>query len=120
MDTRERNYVTSSRGDVWKHGYTNLGKTMLLDQSGNLDNTLIVVAEHGHMKLVKLLLNVGANVRAQDDQALIWASANGRTDTVKVLLAAGADVHAQDGEALKVAKQNGYTEIIQLLQHATI
>ena len=67
-------------------------------------------------KVVKELIEEGANIHANRDYAFRYASDNGHTETVKVLLKHGADVHAYDDEALKWASNNGHTETVRLLK----
>lgn len=69
--------------------------------------------------MVEILLNAGADVHANCDEALWLASKNGHTEVVRVLLEAGADVHAEDGYALQMASEWGHAEIIDLLNNAT-
>jgi ankyrin repeat protein len=57
----------------------------------------------GHVEVVKLLLEQGANVHAEDDYALHLASHNGHVEVVKLLLEQGANVHAIDEYALRYA-----------------
>ena len=61
--------------------------------SGN-DGALRQAATYGHMETVELLLDRGANIRAEDDYAIRWAARNGVRETVK-LLDRGADIHTQ-------------------------
>jgi ankyrin repeat protein len=49
------------------------------------------------------------------DYALKWASINGHTEIVKLLLEHGADVHAENDWALRWAYYYGHTEIVKLL-----
>jgi len=65
--------------------------------------------------MVTLLLNWGANIHAQDDQALISASSYGRLSVVEELLRRGANVHAQNEKALKQAILNNRQTVIQKL-----
>ncbi len=58
-------------------------------------------AEHGHLKLVKLLLSKGAKVNEQtaylgNYTALTIASRNDHTSVVQLLLEAGANVNASE------------------------
>ena len=43
---------------------------------------------------MKLLLDYGADVHADNDLALRWATKDGHLDVVKLLLDSGADIHA--------------------------
>ena len=52
---------------------------------------------------MKLLLEKGANVHADDDLALRWASEFGHHAVVKLLLEKGANVH----KAVKLLLENG-------------
>ena len=82
----------------------------------NLDEQLTFASRVGHTKVVKLLLNAGANVHAWNDTALRLASHYGHTEIVKILLNAGADVHARDDYALRLASEKGRTEVIKVLK----
>ena len=81
-------------------------------------------SEHGHLEVVKSLLEAGAAV----DQAgcygitpLLMASENGHLEVVKALLDAGADVsRAGDSGAtpLITATQNGHLDVLWALLDA--
>jgi ankyrin repeat protein len=81
----------------------------------NLDISLAVSAEKGHMDMVGTLLALGADVHAQDDATLCWAASHGYPQTVRLLLDAGANVHAQNDHALRRGAYWGYAEMVQLL-----
>ena len=49
------------------------------------DNALINSAKNGNIKIVKSILDSGANIHARDDYALRLASKNGHLDVVKYL-----------------------------------
>ena len=82
---------------------------------------LIVGAYFGHSVVVKLLLDKGADVHAQDrtyGNALQAASRKGHEAIVKLLLEKGADVNAQGGHcgnALQAASYGGHEAIVKLL-----
>ena len=60
---------------------------------------LIWAAETGALAAIRVLLDYGANVNAQDEQklsALRYAAANARTETVQLLLERGADPKMED------------------------
>ena len=49
------------------------------------------------------------------NEELLWASENGHLEIVKLLIENGADVSAKDNEAFRMASENGYLEIVRLL-----
>ena len=83
-----------------------------------LDQLLVRESEAGRIDGVKLLIDAGADVHAENDFALREASYCGRTQVVKLLLDAGADVHANKDLALCLASNNGHTEIVKILEAA--
>ncbi|EUC31762.1 hypothetical protein COCCADRAFT_38175 [Bipolaris zeicola 26-R-13] len=78
----------------------------------------------GLKRVVKLLLNAGADVNAQGGlygNALQAASVKGHEQIVKILLNAGADVNAQGGlygNALQAASVEGHEQIVKILLNA--
>lgn len=77
-----------------------------------------------NIAIVKMLINKGANINAQDGAgvtALMAASANGRDDIVKELIYNGADINLKDKQGrtpLMWATERGHKSIIYILQHA--
>jgi ankyrin repeat protein len=64
-------------------------------------------AQRGHVELVRLLLEAGANANAREagdnTYALHWAAAQGHVECVRALLEAGGDVHGHgDAHELEV------------------
>jgi len=60
---------------------------------------IILAAQKGHSRLVKLLLDYKVNVNARDSlkfTALMWASARGRMETARLLLKSGANPHLKN------------------------
>ena len=78
---------------------------------------------NGHLEIVKLLLESGANVHIKDkgDQtALHLASRNGHLEIVKLLLESGANVNIKDKNgqtALHYASRYHKSEVVNLLEN---
>ena len=72
----------------------------------------------GKTKTVKALLEAGANVHTQEDEALRWAALKGHTENVKAIIEAGADVHAENDQAQRWAEFYGHTGTAQVLKEA--
>jgi hypothetical protein len=89
------------------------------------DRTLLMVAApRGHMHLVRLLLEMGAEVNAitfYDMTALHFAVMQGHGEVVSMLLSSGADISKRDNEgftALMLATWDNHLGVVQLLlQH---
>ena len=82
---------------------------------------LMFAAREGHIDIVRLLLDRGANINAINDYertALMWAANTGHTDVVRLLLDRGANINAVDGDgdtALMSASESGHTYTVRLL-----
>lgn len=82
---------------------------------------LKIAAELGHLGVVELLLDRGANIEATDDlgqRPLLSAARYGRMDVVRLLLDRGADLDAVDwaeNSALSNAAAWGHRELTDLL-----
>ena len=90
-------------------------------QGGDYGNALNGAAYHGHIQVMQMLLDRGANVNAQGEysgNALQAASYSGHDKLVHMLLDRGADVNAQGGEygnALQAALYRGHKKLVQML-----
>ena len=91
----------------------------LVERGANIhaqdDEALKSSAAKGHLNVVKYLLERGADIHAQDDKALIESAAKGHLDIVKYLIESGAHIHAQDDYALKLSAYNGHLEVVKYL-----
>ena len=87
--------------------------------NNELNQKLIDAANNGNINEVALLLDRGADIHAEKDEALRLAAYNGHTETVALLLDRGADIHAEKDEALRWATKNGYTETVAIMTKDT-
>src|SRR5258707_14573792 len=83
---------------------------------------LFLAAGQGDIKVVRYLLDEGADINAREKlghTALAEAAYYGRVDVVKELLLRGADINAitDDGTALEIAVARKNTETADLLNH---
>ena len=97
-------------------GYVELCKFMIKTGSA-VNSALRFASRKGRLEVIKLLLEAGADVNANNNLAL-GASRKGHLEVVKVLLEAGADVHAEDDYALRRASRNGNLEVVRCLLDA--
>lgn len=82
------------------------------------DNALNLAAYQGHLKIVQLLIENGANINAGKWPALIYAALQKQTPIVRYLLKHHANINAQSPNgttALMAAARSGSMEIVQLL-----
>jgi len=83
---------------------------------------LLSAASEGRVEDIRKLVDLGADVRAQNEQgrtALHQAAVHGHTEAVKVLVELGAHVRARDElgrMALDLAVDNGHTETVNVLE----
>ncbi|KAJ3041699.1 hypothetical protein HDV00_008786 [Rhizophlyctis rosea] len=65
--------------------------------------------------MVQLLLDAGADIHINKDDALVNGAEGGHSEVVAFLLRAGADIHTQEDRPLRVAATSGSTCIVQVL-----
>ncbi|KAF4947095.1 hypothetical protein FGADI_10725 [Fusarium gaditjirri] len=96
---------------------------MLLDANATgyttawrLDSALLVASMFGHLEIVTLLVEKGADVNANGRimNVLCTAVIGGHTDIIEFLIKKGADVNAF-GNALSMASRSGRLDIVELL-----
>jgi len=89
--------------------------------NGNGWMPLNLATYNGHLEVVKLLLDNGADLAVRDKYgatSLNCASANGHLEVVKLLLDKGADISVRDkyeATPLNCASANGHLEVVRLL-----
>ena len=89
--------------------------------SNNGDTALILASMNGHIEIVSMLLDRGADVNQVGNDgwtALMLACQNGLTNIAAMLIDRGADVNHSKNDgwtALMVASQHGQTEAARLL-----
>ena len=94
------------------------------DPSSLSKSPMNVAAERGHLGVVQLLLEAGADkdaAKADGVTALMAAALKGHLEVVRLLLEAGADknvARADGATALMGAAQNGCLEVVRLLLEA--
>jgi hypothetical protein len=98
-------------------------KANLKEAAIKLPVPLIMASRNGQIRVVRLLLDRGADVNAREKEtettALIAAAQQGHAEVVAVLLEKGADVHAKDKAgktALSEAKHYKHEHVVKLLQ----
>lgn len=110
-----------------KHGNLQAAQTFIKDQ-GNLEQRnhsgqtpLMAAVYSGNRAIIKLLIDAGADVNAQDqllNSPFLYAGAEGMSDVVAWCLNKGAkfDVYNRyGGSALIPAAEKGHLEVVQLL-----
>ena len=68
-----------------------------------------------NVETIKMLIEAGADVHADDDYALIYSAANGYSEVVKYLVEEGAYVHAENDYALRLSAEYGHSEVVKYL-----
>ena len=58
----------------------------------NNDQALLLASDSGHLEVVRLLLENGADIHANNDEALQWASENGHLEVVRLLICYNANI----------------------------
>lgn len=96
-------------------------RTLAAEDTGPLDNALMMAAGRGDIPTMRRLLDHGARANAAidgDGSPLIAAARNGRVEGMKMLVASGADVNLGvpgDGNPLTAAASGGHLEAVRFL-----
>jgi len=76
----------------------------------------IKCASKGNLELVKIYIQLGADIHARYDWALRYAAEKGHLNVVMYLVRLGADIHAIDNYALRWASNYCHTEVVAYLK----
>ena len=99
-------------------GYLSVVK-LLIDLGADIhaqnNEALISASWKGHLYVVKLLIDLGANIHAQNDKAIIYASLNDNLSMVKLFIDLGANIRAQNDKAIIYASGKGNLSVVKLL-----
>jgi hypothetical protein len=115
----------SPLADAATKGQANIVREMLergVDPADR-NTALIHAAFHGHMEIMNLLINKGADVnwknpKDENRTPLMAAAENGKPEITRLLLEKGADVNASltsGSTALQFASMRGHVEVMKLL-----
>ena len=84
------------------------------------NEAILSAAKHGHLDMVKLFLDKGANIEARcnnDNTPLLLASRYGHLDMVKLLINEGADIKVRNiygMRSLDIASIHKHKEVVKL------
>jgi ankyrin repeat protein len=121
MDLREKEYYTKASNTSYLPfrevcAYRNIAMMLLKIRIGiDMNNSLYIASRYGHIRIVKLLLAAGSDVRSNNTLSLRWASRCGHINIVKILIDAGSDVNASDDYSLTHASHDGHINTVKLL-----
>lgn len=92
---------------------------LLLDKGADInadnDNAFLMAVFKDHINTIQLLIDNGANIHTNNDRALRWASEYSLNYTVRILLSNGADLHVGNDQPLRGAAEKGNTETLRIL-----
>lgn len=68
--------------------------------------------------LLKKIFDLDKNFKLNQEEALYWAVENNNIKVVKLLIEAGADVTVDDNYAIRCASRKDHTKVVKLLKEA--
>lgn len=78
-------------------------------------STLYQAIRERNTYALKLIIETGADLHDENDKPLSFASENGYYEEVVILLEHGANFRANDNEALQLAIKNNHQRVINIL-----
>ena len=100
------------------YGYLPIVK-LLIDLGADIhaedDEAIFVASENGNLSTAKLLINLGANIRAQNNVIILNVSRGNNLDMAKLLIENGADIHVKNDKALINASRSGNLDMMELI-----
>lgn len=81
----------------------------------SMTTALVEASKQGHLKIVKILVQKGADVKIHDNEPLRVASKHGHLEIVKFLIDNGADVSANNYEAFRLALDHKHYHVVEFL-----
>ena len=101
---------------MFKKFLENLKKGCNINKKDNYGETSLHIAFYNfNLDNVKLLIEKGANIHANDNYSLKYASVFGYLNIIKLLIEKGADIHANNDYTLRISSRFGYLNIIKYL-----
>ena len=127
MSEREQNvgiHDAASIGVVHKvSDFLNKEPSLMESRDGNGMTPLLIAARDGQPKVVTLLINMGANLKATSTMgnynAIALAAKNGQKDVVEILLNSGCDANlkSSDGNTpIMLVQSTKQTEVLALFK----
>jgi ankyrin repeat protein len=99
-----------------EHGWEPIVRILLEHGAELKDDALAIAAKRGHMNVVKVLVELGADVNQGKPRAIVSAISLERKDMFYGLLELGATLDGESGrEALEKAREEGLTSMLALV-----
>jgi len=99
---------------IFNNGFNEINGSQI-DTSAFEETLLINCSRNGLIKIVKYLVENGANIHKCDNEALRWACKSSHLEIVRYLVENGADIHANHDQALKIAIENDHLKLVKYL-----
>lgn len=98
-----------------KYGFKEILQFLLDNGAKSSNKYLRIASRSGHLEIVKIMVENGADVETYDNYCLKYACGGGFLDVVEYLISKGGNISAENDEALIFACQEGHDHIVQYL-----